>query len=186
MQRAILTLIILTLSSLMSFSQEVSTRQLKNLILEDLQGTKRSLPSWGNNYLVVFYVDPDRAGLNKLFVDDMEQNRRINTPRIRPVGVINLKDAPKIPTKLAYAMAEKRTEGRDIKILVDNSRTLSTEWGLGDCNNQFALIVINLAGEAIFIRKGVLSQEDIDDFYSVITRIQEGNTTSLEQGSGHL
>ncbi|MFI3305221.1 MAG: hypothetical protein R3Y68_01750 [Rikenellaceae bacterium] len=185
MRRALLILATLLLAATTLQAQE-SRRQLKNPTLEDLQGRKSTLPHWGRNYLLVFYVDPDRANLNKSFTDDMAQNGRIDTPLIRPIGVINLKDAPKIPRDLAYAMAEKRNEESRVTILVDDSHTLATEWGLGDCNNQFALVVVNLSGEAIFTRKGILSQGDIEAFYRVVEQIKGGKTTSLGQGSAHL
>ena len=77
-------------------------------------------------------------------------------------------DAPLIPNNMARMMARKRTESNGAIVLADESRTLSTAWGLGDCNNKFVLLLVSKEGELVFMRKGELSQADINEFYKVL------------------
>ncbi len=168
LQIAALTIALLT--SLSVYAQE-PIRQLKNLTIKDLRGNFASIPGWGKKYIILFYADPDRAGMNKQFTDDMEQNHRIKSSKIIPIGVINLKDSPQIPHELAYQMAIKRTEMNNVKILVDESRTISSKWELGDCNNLSVVAIVNPKGELIFLHKGVIKEEDSKRFYKTISAI---------------
>lgn len=81
---------------------------------------------------------------------------------------MNLKDAPMIPNGMARNMARKRTEKNGATVLADQERTLSTAWGLGDCNNKFVLMFVNKEGELVFLRKGELSEADKQEFYKVL------------------
>ena len=49
-------------------------------------------------------------------------------------------------------------------------RILSTAWALGDCNNQFVLMIVSKEGELVFLRKGVLSEADKQAFYATIDK----------------
>ena len=53
-------------------------------------------------------------------------------------------------------------------MLADQDRTLSTAWGLGDCNNRFVLMLVSKEGELVFLRKGPLSEQDIEAFYETV------------------
>ena len=67
-------------------------------------------------------------------------------------------------------MAKKRTEKNGATVLADQERTLSSAWGLGDCNNQFVLMIVSKEGELVFLRKGVLSEADKEAFYETIDK----------------
>ncbi len=41
---------------------------------------------------------------------------------------------------------------------------------MGDCNNQFVLMIVSKEGELVFLRKGVLSDEDKAAFYETIEK----------------
>ena len=85
-------------------------------------------------------------------------------------GVMNLKDAPMVPNGMARNMAKKRTAKNGALVLADQDRILSTAWELGDCNNQFVLMIVSKEGELVFLRKGVLSEQDKADFYETIEK----------------
>lgn len=117
---------------------------------------------------MIFYVDPDRHKQNEDFTIELEQNHRADSENIYGFGVMNLKDAPMIPNGMARNMARKRTEKNGATVLADQERTLSTAWGLGDCNNKFVLMFVNKEGELVFLRKGELSEADKQAFYKVL------------------
>lgn len=145
-------------------------RKVENVKLLDLDGRPAQLPHFGEKNLMIFYVDPDRHKQNEDFTYDMEQNHRAEGENLYGFGVMNLKDAPMIPNGMARSMAKKRTAKNGATVLADQDRTLSTAWGLGDCNNQFVLMIVSKEGELVFLRKGVLSEEDKAEFYRVVEK----------------
>ena len=62
-----------------------------------------------------------------------------------------------VPNGMARNMAKKRTAKNGATVLADQNRILSTAWALGDCNNQFVLMIVSKEGELVFLRKGELS-----------------------------
>ena len=145
-------------------------RKVSNVEVIDLNGKPAKLPHWGQKNLMIFYVDPDRHKQNAEFTEELEQNHRAASPNIYGFGVMNLKDAPMVPNGMARSMAKKRTEKNGALVLADEERALSTAWGLGDCNNQFVLMIVSKEGELVFLRKGLLSEQDKADFYKIIEK----------------
>lgn len=143
-------------------------RPVSNVEVLDLEGNKTKLPYFGEKNLMIFYVDPDRHKQNHEFTVTLEENHRAEGDNLVGFGVMNLKDAPMIPNGMARSMARKRTAKNGATVLADQNRILSTAWGLGDCNNQFVLMLVSKEGELVFLRKGILSEEDIEEFYRVI------------------
>ncbi len=150
-------------------AQKVS-RKVSNVGLFDLDGNPVKLPYWGEKNLMIFYVDPDRHKQNEEFTLELEQNHRAAGDNIYGFGVMNLKDAPMVPNSLARSMAKKRTATNGAVVLADQERTLSTAWDLGDCNNQFVLLFVSKESELVFVRKGLLSEEDKAAFYKVLDK----------------
>ena len=77
---------------------------------------------------------------------------------------------PMVPNGMARNMAKKRTAKNGALVLADQDRILSKAWELGDCNNQFVLMIVSKEGELVFLRKGVLSEQDKADFYETIEK----------------
>jgi len=145
-------------------------RKVENVELSDLEGNRAKLPMWGEKNLMIFYVDPDHHKQNQDFTDDMEANHRVEGDNIHGLGVMNLKDAPMVPNGMARSLARKRTEKNGATVLADQERSLSSAWGLGDCNNKFVLLLVTKEGELVFAKKGELSESDIAEFYRVVEK----------------
>ncbi len=145
-------------------------RPVQNVEVLDLAGEPARLPYFGEKNLMIFYVDPDHHKQNHEFTVELEASHRAESPNIYGFGVMNLKDAPMVPNGMARNMARKRTEKNGALVLADQERILSTAWGLGDCNNQFVLLFVDKQGQLVFMRKGILSEQDKADFYKVIER----------------
>ncbi len=163
-----LLLTFVMLLNLRVLAQESAPRKVDNVVLKDLRGKPALIPYWGKKNLLIFYIDPDRAGQSQLFTDWLEEGRRVAGKNIVGLGIINMKDAPFTPLPLARLIARKRTEKSGAVVLVDDSQILSSEWDLGKCDNKFTAIMVNRAGEILFFRKGEYSQEDIDEFMLVL------------------
>lgn len=142
--------------------------KVSNVTLTDLDGKPTTLPMWGEKNLMIFYVDPDKHKQNEDFTVELENNHRASGDNIVGFGVMNLKDAPMVPNIAARKLAAKRTEKNGATVLADEDRILSTKWGLGDCNNQFVLMIVSKEGELVFVRKGELTDDDKAQFYKVI------------------
>lgn len=143
--------------------------KVQNVELKALTGEMVNIPSFGEKHLMIFYVDPDRHKQNEAFTYELEENHRAESDQILGFGVLNLKDTM-LPNGIVRSMARKRTAKNGALVLADESRTLATEWGLGDCNNLFTLIFVTKEGEIAFLRKGELTEEDKKAFYEVLDR----------------
>ena len=164
--KVIAMLAALSLTASAAAAQELP-RKVNNVEVLDLDGKPAKLPYWGEKNLMIFYVDPDRHKQNTV---ELEENHRAQGDNIYGFGVMNLKDAPMVPNGMARNMAKKRTAKNGATVLADQNRILSTAWGLGDCNNQFVLMIVSKEGELVFLRKGELSDADKEAFYETIEK----------------
>jgi len=153
-----------------SLAAQELPRKVSDVEILDLDGQPARLPHWGEKNLLIFYVDPDRHKQNEDFTIELENSHRASGDNIYGFGVMNLKDAPFVPNGMARSMAKTRTEKNGATVLADQDRILSRAWGLGDCNNQFVLMIVSKEGELVFLRKGELSEADKQAFYEVIDR----------------
>ena len=167
--KAMMAALALLCSAATASAQELP-RKVNNVEVLDLEGNPVKLPYWGEKNLMIFYVDPDRHKQNKEFTEEMEANHRAEGENLYGFGIMNLKDAPMIPNGMARNMARKRTEKNGALVLADQKSILRDAWELGDCNNKFVLLVVNKQGELVFMRKGVLSEQDIAEFYDEIEK----------------
>lgn len=151
-------------------AQEQLPRKVENVEIVSLEGTPSRLPHFGEKNLMIFYVDPDHPKQGESFTDDLERTRRAQSKNIYGLGIMNLKDAPFVPNGMARSIARKRTEINHAVILADQERTLSTAWGLGDCNNQFVLLFVSKEGELVYMHKGEMSAADTEEFYRIVDR----------------
>lgn len=142
---------------------------VENLELLDLKGNPAMMPYFGKKNVLIFYVDPDRAKQNDDFVTDMEENHRAAGENIEGFGILNLKDTM-FPGGIVRAMARKRTEKNGATVVADPDRIVATQWGLGDCNNKFVLMLVSKEGELVFCRKGEFTEQDKKDFYNIIDK----------------
>lgn len=142
--------------------------KVKNVTLTDLEGKPAKLPMFGEKNLMIFYVDPDHPKQNEDFTDELERNHRAAGDNIYSFGIMNLKDAPLVPNGMARSIARKRTALNHAIILTDEERILSQAWGLGDCNNQFVLLLISKEGELVYVHKGEISSKEAEAFYKVV------------------
>lgn len=170
MKLQMIAMVAMMASSPAASAQEGLPRKVDEVMLIDLDGKAAGLPYFGEKNLMIFYVDPDRAGQNEDFTMDLEREHRADSDNIYGFGVMNLKDAPMIPNGMARNMAKRRTLKNGATVLADEDRTLSRAWNLGDCNNKFVLLFVSKEGELVFLRKGELSEADKSAFYEVLDR----------------
>ncbi|WP_295939847.1 hypothetical protein [uncultured Alistipes sp.] len=169
--KVIMMLAAFTLCASAASAQELALpHKVENVEILDLDGKPAMLPHWGEKNLMIFYIDPDKHKQNHDFTVELEETGRAAGENIYGFGIMNLKDAPMVPNGMARNMAKKRTATNGALVMADQDRIVSTKWGLGDCNNKFVLLIVSKEGELVFMRKGVLSDQDKEDFYATIDK----------------
>ncbi len=147
-------------------------RKVENVTIMDINGTPSQLPQYGEKNLLVFYVDPDsylKGGANKKLSDELEENGRAMGSAIRGFGVMNFVDT-KLPKNLCRNMARKRAAKNGATILDDDQQLLKKEWGLGDCDNKFVIMIVSKEGELVYCAKDDLDEAGVQNFYEVVNK----------------
>lgn len=166
--KALLLLVAATFFFSLSAEAQSLPRKVRNVEMQDLNGKKARLPWWGEKNLIIFYVDPDKAKQNHEFTVYLEENKRLAGPNIEGFGIINLKDSwYPVPDSMVRQIAEARTAKNGATIVCDPDHWLSSAWRLGDCNDHFVLMLVNKAGELVYIHKGELSKADQEEFLKI-------------------
>ena len=154
-------------------AQELSLlRKVENLTIKDIAGNSVTLPEFGEKNLLIFYVDPDsylKGGANKKLSDELEENGRAAGAAIRGFGVMNFPDTG-LPKNMVRNMARKRAEKNGATILDDDQQLLKKQWGLGDCNNKFVIMIVSKEGELVYCAKEDLDDMGIAKFYEVVDK----------------
>ncbi|MEG1623209.1 MAG: YtfJ family protein [Alistipes sp.] len=158
------------LCSATTICAQETLHKVSNVEVLNLDGNPTKLPYWGEKNLLIFYVDPDRHKQNQDFTEELEVNHRASGQNLFCFGVINLKDAPLMPNGIVRSVARKRTATNHGTVLADQQYTLRDAWKLGDCNNQFVLLLVSKEGNLVFMRKGVLTAQDKADFYATVAK----------------
>jgi predicted transcriptional regulator len=150
---------------LFSVSAEAQSlpRRVRNVEVQDLDAQKVRLPWWGEKNLLIFYVDPDVPKQNDAFITHIEETKRLAGPNIEGFGIVNLKDAV-YPNNVVRKIADARTAKNGATILCDPDHYISSAWRLGDCNNMFVIMLVNKAGELVYVHKGEMSEEEQQKF----------------------
>lgn len=145
--------------------------KVNNVTLVDLDGKSTTLPMWGEKNLLIFYVDPDKHKQNEDFTVELENNHRASGDNIYGFGIVNIKDSwYPVSDDFIRKMARKRTEKNGATVITDPDHTIADQWQLGDCNNQFVLMIVSKEGELVFVRKGELTAADKAEFYKVVEK----------------
>ena len=134
-------------------------RKVRNVEVQDLDAKKARLPWWGEKNLLIFYVDPEVPRQNHDFITHIEETGRVQGPNIEGFGIVNLNDAV-YPNNIVRQIADARTAKNGATILCDPDHYISSAWRLGDCNNMFVIMLVNKAGELVFVHKGEMNEED--------------------------
>lgn len=154
-------------------AQELSLpRKVENLTINDIAGNPVTLPEFGEKNLLIFYVDPDsylKGGANKKLSDELEENGRAGGAAMRGFGVMNFPDTG-LPKNMVRKIARKRVEKNGATILDDDQQLLKKQWGLGDCDNKFVIMIVSKEGELVYCAKDDLDAAGIEAFYKIVDK----------------
>jgi predicted transcriptional regulator len=146
-------------------------RKVRNVEVQDLDAKKARLPWWGEKNLLIFYVDPEVPKQNHEFITYIEETGRVQGPNIEGFGIVNLKDAI-YPNDVVRKIADARTAKNGATILCDPDHYISSAWRLGDCNNMFVIMLVNKAGELVYVHKGEMNEAEQQKFIEVADKLR--------------
>ncbi len=165
MKKIMSCLLCALLLPLLAYSQ-VGTK-VGQVEIRDASDNPVNIPMLGEKALLIFYVDPDKANQNAKFTDYLEEHQ-IESDNIYSFGIVNLKDAPMLPNAIIRSMLRKKERKTGATIYTDPNHILRDGWNLGDVNDKFCIIIVSPGQEIVFLKKGVMTEEDIKRFYEVI------------------
>lgn len=146
-------------------------RKVRNVEVQDLDAKKARLPWWGEKNLLIFYVDPEVPKQNHEFITSIEESGRVQGPNIEGFGIVNLKDAI-YPNDVVRKIADARTAKNGATILCDPDHYISSAWRLGDCNNMFVIMLVNKAGELVYVHKGEMNEAEQQKFIEAADKLR--------------
>ena len=146
-------------------------RKVRNVEVQDLDAKKARLPWWGEKNLLIFYVDPEVPKQNHDFITYIEETGRVQGPNIEGFGIVNLKDAI-YPNDVVRKIADARTAKNGATILCDPDHYISSAWRLGDCNNMFVIMLVNKAGELVYVHKGEMNEAEQQKFIEAAEKLR--------------
>lgn len=161
--KTLLLLSIALMAVTISAEAQSLPRKVRNVEVQDLDANKARLPWWGEKNLLIFYVDPEVPKQNHDFICEIEETGRVQGPNIEGFGIVNLKDAI-YPNNVVRKIADARTAKNGATILCDPDHYISSAWRLGDCDNMFVIMLVNKAGEIVYMHKGEMSKEEQQRF----------------------
>ncbi|MBO5820711.1 MAG: hypothetical protein J6R02_03885 [Alistipes sp.] len=161
--RALLLITLAVMTFSLTAEAQSLPRKVRNIEVQDLDTKKARLPWWGEKNLLIFYVDPEVPKQNHDFITYLEETGRVQGPNIEGFGIVNLKDAV-YPNNVVRKIADARTAKNGATILCDPDHYVSSAWRLGDCNNMFVIMLVNKAGELVFVHKGEMDETAQQEF----------------------
>ena len=168
------TLLLLTFALVgfaLSAEAQALPRKVRNVEVQDLDAKKARLPWWGEKNLLIFYVDPEVPKQNHEFITSIEESGRVQGPNIEGFGIVNLKDAI-YPNDVVRKIADARTAKNGATILCDPAHYISSAWRLGDCNNMFVIMLVNKAGELVYVHKGEMNEAEQQKFIEAADKLR--------------
>ena len=168
------TLLLLTFALVgfaLSAEAQALPRKVRNVEVQDLDAKKARLPWWGEKNLLIFYVDPEVPKQNHEFITYIEETGRVQGPNIEGFGSVNLKDAI-YPNDVVRKISDARTAKNGATILCDPDHNISSAWRLGDCNNMFVIMLVNKAGELVYVHKGEMNEAEQQKFIEAAEKLR--------------
>lgn len=150
---------------------EALPHAVENTEICDMKGNPVTLPKWGEKNLLIFFVDPDSylaGNKNKKFADEMQANQRAAGDNIYGFGIVNTADTAVFPNLIRAIVHKRVVKDAGAEAFDDRYGVLSKNWGLGDCNNKFAIMIVSKEGELVYCHKGEYTEADKKEFYRIV------------------
>ncbi|MBB6459099.1 YtfJ family protein [Flammeovirga kamogawensis] len=148
-------------------AQEKHTLQrgdkIEKVDIRDLHNKPAVTPGIGEKVTLIFYPDPDSPSQNDVFVDEIKR-WKFPEEEYMAYGIVNLADSPYPNSVIRFMtrMVRKRSKQEaDALILTDPKSLVQEAWNTGDCNNSFAILLVDADGKVLFWKAGALEADEI-------------------------
>ncbi len=181
MKRKIIPLLlILTLVCPIVLKALTSGEYVTSPVLRDAEDRPAKIPFMGKKNLLLFYIDPNVHDQNDAFIKTLSKEIK-SPPAFQTIAIINLRDAPLMPDSIVRYMLRREIKKTGGTILTDPKRILRESWKLGECNEQFVVILLDTKNKVRFIKKGKLNSAETEEVLDLIRKLTaEKKSTSPE------
>ena len=150
---------------------------LPPVVLEENSGGKLDGTPWHSGSLkerlhILMYVDPDEVKVN-MHVEDALSQQNFDPEEVRSVAVINMAATWKPNFAIDIILKGKQAKYPDTLYLRDLQGELVSKWGLID--NSYHVLLVGRKGEVLFSAGDVLSDEQVGNLISIITKSLAGD-----------
>ena len=134
--------------------------EVSQVKVRDANGNPTWIAHLGTKVVVLLYTDPDEAGQNDPLCNYLK-TKKYPKAKYQMTIVMNVKDAPYKPAPVIRMMSRRKAKQfRDAAILTDPAHLLKTAWGLGDCDDKAAVLVIGKDKKVYHYHKGCVPRSD--------------------------
>ncbi|OHX66217.1 YtfJ family protein [Flammeovirga pacifica] len=161
------------------FAQSTLNRgdKIEKVDIRDLNNKPAVTPGIGEKVTLIFYPDPDKPSMNETFIEEVKK-WKFPEDEYLAYGIVNLADSPYPNSVIRFMtrMVRKRSKQEaDALILTDPKRLVQDAWHTGDCNNTFAILLVDAEGKVLFWKAGEMDESEIE---FVINEIKANVSTS--------
>jgi predicted transcriptional regulator len=142
---------------------------LANVEIRNANNEPAKIPNLGKKVLSIFYTDPDVSDLNDPFADALNA-ANLSKEAHQGIGIANLKDTW-LPGSVVRAVVRRKIEKYDSVILTDPDHLLATAWGMGDCNEQSVVLVIDKTSKLRYMKRGAMSAAEIEAGLALVKQL---------------
>ena len=98
----------------------------------------------------------------------MQANQRAAGDNIYGFGIVNTADTAVFPNLIRAIVHKRVVKEAGAEAFDDRYGVLAKSWGLGDCNNKFAIMIVSKEGELVYCHKEEFTEEDKEQFYQFV------------------
>jgi predicted transcriptional regulator len=120
---------------------------------------------------VIFYVDPDKKGLNEAFTDALHA-RHFDRSRYRSVAIVNMAATWMPNFAIASALKSKQEKYPDTLYVKDKVKKGVKVWGMADDDANF--MVVSPEGKVLYYIPGKIPESEYERIFGTIERSMEG------------
>lgn len=127
-------------------------QKMGGIKLIDKNDNPKWIPYMGSKVLTIFYSDPDEKDVNDP-VSNAIKAKNYNKSKYLGIGIANAKDTwiPNAAIRMAARKKEKQFKGS--VILIDENKSVSKKWGLGNCDDLGVILIIGKDKKLKYVKK---------------------------------
>ncbi len=146
---------------------------VNNVQVRDANDNASWIPHLGKKVVTIFYTDPDEADQNDA-VSNYLKAKDYPKANYAGIGIVNMKDAPWKPDSVIRMMVRKKQKAFPGAIfLTDPSHLLKNAWGLGNCDDKAAVLIIGKDKKVYFYHKGAVPASKYAEMDKIINDLMK-------------